>query len=160
VDVLGRHGVLDANALLIHCVRSDARDIATIVQHGCGVATCPMSNRYFGHGTAPVAEMRASGVRLGAGSDSMASNVRMDILHEARVALGTDASEREVWELATLGGARALRLDQAIGSLEAGKQADLAAFARGDAADGPARAVFVAVGGTVVVDNGELKGFP
>jgi cytosine/adenosine deaminase-related metal-dependent hydrolase len=160
VDLLDRQGVLDANALLIHCVRADARDIATIAQHGCGVATCPMSNRYFGHGAAPVAAMRAAGVRLGAGSDSMASNVRMDILHEARIALGADASERDVWELATLGGARALRLDHAIGSLEAGRQADLAAFARGDVADAPARAVFVAVGGRVVVNNGRLKGRP
>jgi 5-methylthioadenosine/S-adenosylhomocysteine deaminase len=160
VDALEQSGVLGENALLIHCVRADERDIATIAQYGCGVATCPMSNRYFGHGAAPVAEMRAAGVRLGAGSDSMASNVRMDILHEARVALGSDAGEHEVWELATLGGARALRMDHAVGSLEVGKQADLAAFARGDVADAPALAVFVAVGGKVVVDNGELKGFP
>ncbi len=157
VDVLDKHGVLDTNALLIHCVRCDDRDIATIAQHECGVATCPMSNRYFGHGTPPVAEMHAAGVRLGAGSDSMASNVRMDILHEARVALGADASEREVWELATLGGARALRLDHAIGSLEPGKQADLAAFPLEADLDAPARAVFVAVAGRVVVNNGKLQ---
>jgi len=160
VDVLERSGVLGENALLIHCVRADARDIATIAQHGCGAATCPMSNRYFGHGTPPVAEMRAAGVRLGAGSDSMASNVRMDILHEARVALGSDAGEHAVWELATLGGARALRMDQAIGSLEPGKQVDLAAFPLDANRTAPARAVFVAVGGRVVVNNGELKGSP
>lgn len=160
VDVLDRRGVLGANALLIHCVRADARDIATIAQHGCGVATCPMSNRYFGHGAAPVGAMRTANVRLGAGSDSMASNMRMDILHESRIALGADASEREVWELATLGGARALRLDHAVGSLEAGKQADFAAFALDCDPDASARAVFVAVAGKVVVNNGELKGFP
>ncbi len=160
VDVLDRHGVLDTNALLIHCVHSDARDIATIAKHGCGVATCPMSNRYFGHGAAPVAEMRAAGVRLGAGSDSMASNVRMDILHEARAALGADAGEREVWELATLGGARALRLDHAVGSLEAGKQADLAAFALEADRNAPARAILVVVAGRVVVSNGQLNGHP
>jgi cytosine/adenosine deaminase-related metal-dependent hydrolase len=159
VDVLGRHGVLDTNALLIHCVRADDRDIATIVQHGCGVATCPMSNRYFHHGAAPVAAMRSAGVRLGAGSDSMASNVRMDILHEARVALGESASERDVWELATLGGARALRMDHAIGSLEAGKQADIAAFALGADHSVAAHAILVAVAGRVVVEDGRLKVF-
>jgi cytosine/adenosine deaminase-related metal-dependent hydrolase len=157
VALLERCGVLDANALLIHCVRCDERDIATIAQHGCGVATCPMSNRYFGHGAAPVAAMRAAGVGLGAGSDSMASNDRMDILREARVALGAGAREQEVWELAAFGGARALRLDHAIGSLEAGKQADLAAFALGTVPEAPARAVFVLVAGRVAVSDGDLQ---
>src|SRR5665213_97519 len=118
-----------------------------------------MSNRYFGHGAAPVGAMRAASVRLGVGSDSMASNVRMDILHEARVALGADASERDVWELATLDGARALRMDHAIGSLEAGKQADLAAFAFDAEHDAPARAVFVAVAGRVLVNDRQVQGY-
>ena len=157
VEALDRCGVLDANALLIHCVRADVRDIATIAQHECGVATCPMSNRYFGHGTAPIAAMREAGVRLGAGSDSMASNVRMDILHEARVALGADASQSEVWELATLGGARALRMDHAIGTLEVGRQADLAAFPLDLDRSAPVRAIFVAVAGRVLVNNGQLQ---
>lgn len=104
--------------------------------------------------------MRSAGVRLGAGSDSMASNVRMDILHEARVALGESASERDVWELATLGGARALRMDHAIGSLEAGKQADIAAFALGADHSVAAHAILVAVAGRVVVEDGRLKGLP
>jgi 5-methylthioadenosine/S-adenosylhomocysteine deaminase len=151
VDLLAGHGILGANTLLIHCVRCDDRDVAAIAQHECGVATCPASNRYFGHGTAPVAAMHAAGVRLGAGSDSMASNTRMDILQEARAALRRDANDADVWELATLGGARALRLDGVIGSLEAGKQADLAAFALDAAANVPARAVFVMVGGRVLL---------
>ena len=107
VDVLERRGVLGPNALLIHCIRCDERDIVTIAKHRCGVATCPMSNRYFGHGAAPVAAMRDANIRVGVGSDSMASNDRMDMLREARLALGAGAREREVWELATLGGARA-----------------------------------------------------
>jgi 5-methylthioadenosine/S-adenosylhomocysteine deaminase len=160
IDVLDRRGVLDTNALLIHCVRCDDRDIVTIAQHGCGVATCPMSNSYFGHGTAPVTAMRDGKVRLGVGSDSMASNVRMDILHEARRALGDGASEHDVWELATLGGARALRLDRVVGSLDAGKRADLAAFPRDADANAPTRAAFVVVGGQVRVTNGERPGGP
>jgi 5-methylthioadenosine/S-adenosylhomocysteine deaminase len=153
VDLLASRGVLGANTLLIHCVRCDDRDIATIAQHESGVATCPASNRYFGHGSAPVAAMRGAGVRLGAGSDSMASNDRMDILQEARAALARGENDADVWELSTLGGARALRLDRVTGSLEAGKQADLAAFTL----DAESRAVFVAVGGRVLVAEGELQ---
>jgi 5-methylthioadenosine/S-adenosylhomocysteine deaminase len=156
IDVLDRCGALNANTLLIHGVRCDDHDIATIVQHECGVATCPMSNRYFGHGAAPVAAMRRAGVRLGTGSDSMASNERMDILYEARIALGADAPDRDVWELATLGGARALRLDHAIGSLAAGKQADLAGFALNAESGAPAKAEFVMVGGRVLIENSQL----
>jgi len=160
VDVLERRGVLGPNALLIHCIRCDERDIVTIAKHRCGVATCPMSNRYFGHGAAPVAAMRDANIRVGVGSDSMASNDRMDMLREARLALGAGAREREVWELATLGGARALRLDHVISSLETGKQADLAAFPRGADPGGPTRASFVAVAGRVLVEDGQLHGSP
>ena len=90
----------------------------------------------------------------------MASNDRMDMLRESRLARGNRASEREVWELATLGGARALRLDHLIGSLERGKQADLAAFPRGADPGGPTRASFVAVAGRVLVEDGQLHGSP
>lgn len=150
VDVLDRCGVLAGNALLIHCVRCDDADIATIARRDAAVATCPMSNRYFAHGAAPVAAMRTAHVRVGAGSDSMASNVRMDVLAEARAALGARAPERDAWELATLGGARALRLDHAIGSLAPGKQADLAAFVPGTDPQAPSKARFVAVAGRVL----------
>lgn len=157
IGVLERYGVLDANALLIHCVRCDARDIAAIAQHGCGVATCPVSNQILGHGTAPVAALLDARVRVGVGSDSMASNVRMDILDEARQAVGAGAGEHAAWELATLGGARALRLDDVIGSLEVGKAADLAAFPRAADLRAPARATFVAVAGCVLVSGGALQ---
>jgi cytosine/adenosine deaminase-related metal-dependent hydrolase len=156
VDVLARHHVLGEHVLLIHCIRSDSGDIATIAEQGCGVATCPVSNRYFGHGAAPVAAMLGAHVRLGVGTDSMASNVRTDILRESRLALGEHARDDAVWELATLGGARALRLDRAIGSLEPGKQADLAAFPRGADRHEPTRATFVAVAGRVLVNDGRL----
>ena len=83
----------------------------------------------------------------------------MDILRESRLALGDGASERAVWELATLGGARALGSIVAIGSLEAGKQADLAAFPR-ERPGAPARATFVAIAGCERVTDGRLHGLP
>jgi 5-methylthioadenosine/S-adenosylhomocysteine deaminase len=148
VDMLERNGVLAANALLIHCVRCDDNDIAAIARHRCGVATCPESNRILGHGHARVTAMLLESVRVGVGTDSMASNERMDVLSEARLALGARGSERAAWELATLGGARALRLDHVVGSLDAGKQADLAAFPLRAAAGAPTRATFVMVAGS------------
>src|SRR5438876_332006 len=103
----------------------------------CSVAHCPASNAKFGHGVAPLLPMLAAGIPVGIGSDSVASNNRMDILDEARLAVLTHraATRRhdafgahQALALATIGGARALGLDDHIGSLEDGKDADLAAF--------------------------------
>lgn len=137
IAMLARNGVLDADTLLIHCVRVDAEDIRSIVSTGCGVALCPASNAKLGHGTAPLRELMAAGAQVGLGSDSMASNNRMDLLGEARFAVlaqrmrypGDDVLDaHRAVELATLGGARALGLGGVTGSIEPGKAADLAAF--------------------------------
>ncbi|HMI47601.1 MAG TPA: amidohydrolase family protein [Gemmatimonadaceae bacterium] len=137
IALLEQHGALDRAPLLIHCVRVDDADIEIMVRHSCAVAHCPASNAKFGHGIAPLLPLLAAGIRVGMGSDSVASNNRMDILDEARLAvLIHRASTRkhdafgahQALELATIGGARALGLDSRIGSLEVGKDADLAAF--------------------------------
>jgi 5-methylthioadenosine/S-adenosylhomocysteine deaminase len=180
IDLLARLGVLDAEPLLIHCVRVDERDIQVIAGSRSPVAHCPASNAKLGHGIAPLTELLAAGVTVGLGSDSMASNNRMDMLDEARLALLTQRarllssdvpSAGVVLELATIGGARAIGLSALIGTLEVGKQADLAAFAL-DAhapthdpvaaavhsiAGGQAR--FVAVAGRVLLEGGALA-FP
>lgn len=138
IALLDSLGVLQARALLIHCVHVDADDIGAIARHGCAVAHCPASNAKLGHGIAPLAALLAAGITVGIGTDSVASNDRMDLLEEARLAT-LMASAREArhdavgavraLELATLGGARALGLANEIGSLGVGKAADLAAFA-------------------------------
>ena len=137
IALLEKHDVLQPGSLLIHCVRVDDTDIATIARRGCSVAHCPASNAKFGHGVAPLLPILAAGIPVGIGSDSVASNNRMDILDEARVAVLTHraATRRhdafgahQALELATIGGARALGLDDRIGSLEVGKDADFAAF--------------------------------
>ncbi|HEV8409862.1 MAG TPA: amidohydrolase family protein [Gemmatimonadaceae bacterium] len=148
VALLERNGVLGAHTLLIHCIRCDDRDIATIAKHRCGVATCPVSNRFFAHGAARVGAMLLESVNVGVGTDSMASNERMDVLAEARLALGERGTERAAWDLATLGGARALGMHAETGSLDIGKQADLAAFT-----PGKSPAVFVAVAGRVLIPS-------
>ncbi|MEO5579532.1 MAG: amidohydrolase family protein, partial [Gemmatimonadaceae bacterium] len=137
VALLEATGCLSPSTLLIHCVQLDAEDIDSIQRHGCSVAHCPASNAKFGHGISPVADLLAKGVTVGLGSDSVASNNRMDILEEARLAIlfqrAVKRSERafsaqQALELATIGGARALGIGDTVGSLEVGKQADLAAF--------------------------------
>jgi cytosine/adenosine deaminase-related metal-dependent hydrolase len=137
IEMLQRLGVLARRPLLIHCVHVDADDVNTIARADCPVAHCPASNAKLGHGIAPVTDMLAARIRVGLGSDSMASNDYMDLLAESRLALLAQRvrtkrhdtlSAAAALELATLGGARALGLDAEIGSLEPGKSADLVAF--------------------------------
>ena len=174
IALLEQCEVLARNTLLIHCVRCDAMDVATIARHRASVAHCPASNAWFGHGIAPVGELLAAGVRVGLGTDSMASNERMGLLDEARRALTeqrargrAECDARTVLELATIAGARSLALEREVGSLERGKQADLAAFPlpRGGArardpddalvaALAGARASLVVVAGRVLVRDG------
>jgi len=177
IELLAALGVLTARPLLIHCVRVDESDVATIAAAHCAVAHCPASNAKLGHGIAPLTTLLASRVRVGLGSDSVASNNRMDILEEARLALlfqrartgaPTVIPPSAALSLATLDGARALGLDSEIGSLETGKSADLAAFpldAAGPVLDPESTAVlalpgtrasFVAVAGRELVRDGKL----
>lgn len=137
IDLLSKLGVLGEQPLLIHCVRVSANDIATIAGSGSPVAHCPASNAKLGHGVAPLAELLAAGIHVGLGSDSMASNNRMDLLEEARLALLSQRarfgsfdtpSAADVLAMATIGGATAIGLGDQVGTLEEGKQADLAVF--------------------------------
>ena len=137
IALLERTGVLKSRPLLIHCVRIDQEDIRTVTKRRAPVAHCPVSNAKLGHGTAPLLELLEAGVIVGIGSDSVASNNRMDLLAEARAAILAQRAQearhdvlnaRDALHLATLGGARALGIDADVGSLEQGKSADLAAF--------------------------------
>ncbi len=137
VQYLAACGVLRARPLLAHCVRVDRQDIETIRETGASVAHCPKSNAKLGHGRAPYRLLRQ--VNCGLGSDSVASNNTCDILEEARFALlmsrasplsagdGEPLSAHKVLTDATLGGARALKYENLIGTLTEGKQADLIA---------------------------------
>ena len=180
VHLLKELGVADvARPLLVHCLRLDESDVAFIAESGCTVAHCPGSNARLGDGVAPLVELLAAGVAVGLGTGSAASRDRIDILGEARLAVMLQAlrtgrpdalSLAAAIELATLGGARALRLDDRIGTLEVGKDADLAAFPLDRQVAGPfhdphfaalygaagAPASFVAVAGEPRVVGGRL----
>lgn len=144
IQYLSRQGILGTNPLLAHCITVDDRDIDTLQAADASIAHCPKSNAKLRHGRAPLAKFIEANLKVGLGSDSVASNNNCDILEEARFATlmsrarGTDFSLCEDPEppqtkvcatdalfAATLGGARALGLDHEIGSLQEGKQADL-----------------------------------
>ncbi len=134
IEYLERLGVLSARPLLAHCVLVSDGDIERIAANGAAIAHCPKSNAKFGHGWAPLERFLDAGIATGLGSDSVASNNVCDMLEEARFAAlaarnrpGSKRllSAKEMLETATLGGAKALGLDHLIGTLEAGKQADI-----------------------------------
>jgi len=154
IEFLDRLGVLKAKPLLAHCVKVSDADIELIKKSDSRIAHCPKSNAKFGHGIAPLGKFLAAAVKTGFGSDSMASNNTCDILEEARFAtlFARNLSDRarflqpaEIIETATLGGAQALGLENEIGTLEAGKQADLAVVALEKPAQMPIHDVYSAL---------------
>ena len=154
IEYLERLGVLSTRPLLAHCVKVSDSDIAKIAANGAKIVHCPKSNAKFGHGYAPFEQFLDAGIATGLGSDSVASNNVCDILEESRfaalVARNRDGSKRfitakEMLETATLGGAKALGLDHLIGTLEPGKQADIAVISLAHPAQQPLNDVEAAV---------------
>ncbi len=136
LERLRRLGMLGPNLIAVHAIHLSDEEIALLVQNGCSVAHCPSSNLKFANGFAPVARLLARGLNVGLGTDGSASNNRLDLFQEMRQAallakaLSGDAGAlpaHKALAMATLDGARALRLDHAIGSVEPGKFADLTA---------------------------------
>jgi 5-methylthioadenosine/S-adenosylhomocysteine deaminase len=148
---LDARGVLGHRTLCIHAVHADADDIALLGRRQAAVAHCPLSNARHRHGAAPLATMRSAGLRVGLGTDSVASVGRLDLLAEARAAAalaGLDA--RAALALCTIEGARALHLDGEIGSLEVGKWGDVAAIPL-SAGGSPEAAVLASSPGSVKI---------
>ncbi len=134
VTYLDRNGLLDDRVIAAHMVWPSAEEIGILAARGVGVGHCPQSNMKLAAGVAPVPQMRQAGVAVGLGTDGAASNndvsmwEEMDTaakLHKLIAKDPTVVSAREALEMATIGGARAINLDREIGSLEAGKRADL-----------------------------------
>jgi cytosine/adenosine deaminase-related metal-dependent hydrolase len=125
VQYLSRLGVLRRGTLCIHCVQVDQADVAALARAEVSVAHCPRSNTSHGHGTAPLAAFRQAGLTVGLGTDSVVSTTDVNLWAEAAAAglQGSDALR-----MVTLDGARALGLECDIGTLEVGKEADLAVF--------------------------------
>lgn len=127
-------GVLDNNMVAAHAIYLTAEDMDLLAKHDVGIAHNPQCNMKLSNGTAPIPELLKRGVRVGIGTDGVASNNDLDLFDEIRSSAlahklvtgdPTVMDARTVLETVTIGGARLLRMDDRIGSLEAGKQADV-----------------------------------
>ena len=136
LERLARLGLLGPELVAVHAVHMDDTDLRLLAENGASVAHCPHSNLKLGSGIARVTRMHELGINVGIGTDGAASNNRLDLLGEARTAAllanGTTGdtsawSAHRTLRAMTLDGARALGLADRIGSIEAGKQADLVA---------------------------------
>ena len=134
IQYLDQLGILDENTLLIHCTWLADEDIAIIAECKAGISHCPESNAKLASGIAPVPQILRAGIAAGLGTDGCASNNNLDLFHEMDMTAKlhkavlfdpTTMDARTVVEMATIGGARAIGLGKHIGSLEAGKQADV-----------------------------------
>ncbi|MEK6322619.1 MAG: amidohydrolase [Acidobacteriota bacterium] len=134
VAYLERIGLLDERVIAAHMIWPTSDDIGTLAKRRVGVAHCPQSNMKLAGGTAPVPQMLKAGVAVGLGTDGAASNNDLDLweemdtaakLHKLTSKDPTVINAREAIEMATIRGARAIHQDKEIGSLEAGKRADL-----------------------------------
>jgi 5-methylthioadenosine/S-adenosylhomocysteine deaminase len=133
VDYLADTGLASKHLCLAHCVWVDEDEQALIAERDVKVLHCPGSNLKLGSGLAPVVEMRRKGISVSLGADGAACNNHLDMFEEMRLAAVLQSvrhapgvlTAREVVWMATREGARALGLEKEIGSIEAGKRADL-----------------------------------
>ncbi len=140
-------GALGPECVIAHGNYVDADEIDLLCATGTSVAYCPRTHSYFGHQLYPVLELMGGGVNVCVGTDSLASNPSLSVLEELlhirdeHVELPPDV----ILAMGTINGARALGLAHEIGSLEPGKQADLAVFrCADDFADRPEQGVLSA----------------
>jgi 5-methylthioadenosine/S-adenosylhomocysteine deaminase len=129
-------GALNGRTVAAHGVWIDEEDMRILKQRGAGVAHCPSSNTKLASGIAPVLKYLAAGVALGLGTDGPAgSNNDLNLFEEMDLAAKMQKvtamdpvalTAEQAFEMATMGGARVLGMEKEIGSIEAGKRADLA----------------------------------
>lgn len=134
VQFLDSIGVLGSNVIAAHSVHLTPEDIEIFARRGVGVAHNPQCNMKLASGVAPVPAFLKAGVKVGIGTDGVASNNDLDLFDEVRSAAfihklnsnnPTVLDAQTALEMVTIGGARVLRMEDKIGSLEAGKRADI-----------------------------------
>jgi len=134
VQLLNELGMLTNKLLAAHCVWLTEQDIQLFKENEVHIAHCPTSNLKLGSGIAPIAKYLEKGINVALGTDGCASNNNLNMVEEMRLAAlihkGTNLDPtvipaREALKMATINGAKALGLDDKIGSIEVGKHADL-----------------------------------
>jgi 5-methylthioadenosine/S-adenosylhomocysteine deaminase len=135
IEVLDSVNLLSNTTLLAHCVHLSDAEIERLAVTGTNVSHCPSSNLKLSSGIARVADMIRAGVNVSIGTDGPASNNDLDLFHEAQLAAlvqkgvtgdPTVLPAEKVFSMLTIDGARAVGLEDQVGSLEVGKLADLA----------------------------------
>ncbi|KAF1988568.1 atrazine chlorohydrolase/guanine deaminase [Aulographum hederae CBS 113979] len=172
-------GLLGPSTVLVHMVHLDDSDIATLAKTNTHIAHCPTSNAKLASGICRVPDLQKAGVNIGLGTDGAPCNNTCDLLQEMKLAAiihkavnfnPTSVPAEDVLEMATINGAKALGLQDSIGSLEVGKKADFVAIdtrrVRMQPWFSPVSAVvyaatgadvdMVVVDGKVLVENGKL----
>lgn len=135
IEMADKNGLFDIPCIAAHCVQVDEHDMDIMAKKGVSVVSNPASNMKLGNGVAPVPEMLEKGINVCIGTDGAASNNSLNMFHEmslmALIHKGTHKTPqcvgaREVFKMATINGAKALCLENEVGSLEVGKKADIA----------------------------------
>lgn len=177
VDYMEKIGWLNPRVWFAHTVHISDEDIEKMIKKDVGISHCPSSNMRLGSGIAPISKMK--GMRLSFGIDGSASNDTSNMILELRNAMllqrvkyGADAlTPLEALEIASVGGAKVLRMNDYIGSIEIGKAADLIMFDMNrlefaGGLDDPVSAVvmcdahrvdFSMINGNIIVEDGNLK---
>jgi cytosine/adenosine deaminase-related metal-dependent hydrolase len=129
VSYLDRHGVIDAQTLVVHGVQFGDRALSRLAEIGATLVTCPRSNQWVGAGYPPIERFYTSGVKVAVGTDSLASVEDLNLFSELKTMrwLAPSVPARSILESATLIGARALGLHHDLGSLTPGKRAAMIA---------------------------------
>ena len=137
LERMQRLGLLSPNFVAVHAVHLTDGEIATLAEYGCHTAHCPTSNLKLASGVSPIDKMLAAGINIGIGTDGAASNNRLDMLSEIRLAAllakgisgkADTVPAETALAMATINAARALGVDSVVGSLEKGKCADITAI--------------------------------
>ncbi len=135
IEMADKNGLFDVPCIAAHCVQIDDKDMDILASKNVSVVSNPASNMKLGNGFAPVPEMLEKGINVCLGTDGAASNNSLNMFHEmslmALIHKGTHKTPQcvganEVFNMATINGAKALGLEKEIGSIEVGKKADLA----------------------------------
>jgi cytosine/adenosine deaminase-related metal-dependent hydrolase len=131
VEYLDSLGMLDHRTLVVHGVQLETTALERLAVIGCTLVTCPRSNQWVGVGVPPIERFYASGVRVAIGTDSLASVSDLNLFAELQTMrwLAPAVPARRLLESATIAGATALGLDADLGTIEAGKRAELIAVA-------------------------------
>ncbi len=133
IEFFVKNELASSRLCLAHCIWVEEQEFKMLSDFGINVLHCPSANLKLGSGIAPVPEFLSRGINVSLGSDGAACNNNLDIFQEMRLAAliqkpsagVKSTSARQVFDMATLAGARSLGLTARIGSLEEGKKADL-----------------------------------